>query len=126
VKGLSALVVLALALGAGYLVYQNYATQAGLVDQPPQQQIDVVGVESDLRSMANAERQLMATRGTYATLEELEREGLLVGGTERRGYSYTAQIDGTSGFTITAEPIDPDKADWPTLTIDETMEIVRQ
>jgi hypothetical protein len=68
----------------------------------------------------------MATRGAYATLEQLESEGLLVGGTERRGYRFTAQIDGTIGFTITAEPIDPYKADWPTLTIDETMEIVGQ
>lgn len=120
------LVAIVLALGGGYFVYQNYVTQATLVEEPPQQRIDVIGVESDLRSMANAERQFLASRGTYAPLEQLESEGLLAGGTERRGYRFTAQIDGTSGFTITAEPVDPDKADWPTLTIDETMEIVPQ
>lgn len=125
-RGLTGILGVVLALWAGYFVYQNYTAQQDLLDRPPQQQIDVIGVESDLRSMANAERQFLATRGTYAPLEQLERDGLLPGGTERRGYRYSAEIDGDRGFTILAEPVDPAKADWPTLSIDESMQITRQ
>jgi hypothetical protein len=117
---------MALALGAGYVVYQNYTSQRALVDRPPQQQIDVVAIESDLRMMANAERQFFAARGSYATLDELEREGMLTGARERRGYTYTAEIDGTRGFTIVAEPTDPDRADWPVLSIDQSLQIRRE
>lgn len=124
-KGLS-LVALVLALATGYVLYQRYLVQ-GLPDgMPPQQQIDVVGVESDLRTMAAAERQFFASQGRYATLEQLASEGLLSGGTDRRGYRFTADVDSSTSFTIVAEPADPDKAGWPTMSIDESMQITRR
>jgi hypothetical protein len=122
-RGLLAVVV---ALGVGYFVYQSYFSQGGPAGGPPQQQIDVVGVETDLRSMATAERQFFVTHGRYATLEELENQELLTGGAERRGYRFTADVNGSTGFSIVAEPVDPDKAQWPTLSIDETMQVSRQ
>ena len=63
--------------------------------------------------------------GKYATLEELAAENLLPGGTEQRGYTYTAQIRAT-GFTVTATPTDPAKRDWPTLEITETMQVTQR
>jgi hypothetical protein len=125
-RGFATLVGLVLALAGGYFVYQNSIRQHDFGDSPPQHQIDVVGVESALRSMANAERQFLATHGRYGTLDDLEREGLLQGGTERRGYRFTADAEGSRSFSIVAEPVDPDKAEWPTLVIDESMEITQQ
>jgi hypothetical protein len=120
------LVALVLALGIGYFVYQTYLVQHSPAGVAPQQQIDLVGIESDLRSMAGAERQFFAAHGRYASFEELEHQELLSGGAERRGYRFTAEVNGSTGFTILAEPIDPDKAEWPTLSIDESMQITRQ
>jgi hypothetical protein len=107
-------------------VYQNYASQRELLDRPPQQQIDVVAIESQLRAMANAERQFFATRGAYASLEQLESDGFLSGRREHRGYRFSAEVDGDRGFTILAEPIDPAKEDWPVLSIDQSMHITRE
>ena len=125
-RGFATLVGLVIALGGAYFVYQNHLVQGEFADEPPQLQIDTIGIENDLRSIANAERQFLATRGTYGTLEQLEREGLLPGGAERRGYRFTAGVDGNRAFSIVAEPVDPGKAEWPTLVIDESMEITRR
>jgi len=32
-------------------------------------------------------------------------------------------VDGNQGFTITATPTHPDKSGWPTLTIDQTLQV---
>ncbi len=52
-------------------------------------------------------------------------DNLLPGGTEQRGYTYSAEI-GANGFTITATPTAEDKADWPTLSINESMKVIEQ
>jgi hypothetical protein len=116
---------LVVALGAGYVAYM-YMTRSTVAQGPPQQQIDVVGIRSALLVMGQAERQYFATHSTYATLEQLQREGLLTGGTEQRGYSFTAAADGARGFTITAAPADPAKAAWPTLVIDESLQVTQK
>ena len=64
----------------------------------------------------------MATHGKYATLEQLAGDNLLPGGTDQRGYTFTASITST-GFTITATPTAADKADWPTLEVTESMQV---
>lgn len=120
------LVALVFALATGYVVYQRFLVDAAPSGAPPQQQIDLVGIESDLRSMAAAERQFFVSQGRYGSLEQLASEGLLSGGAERRGYRFTADVDGANGFTIVAEPVDPGKADWPTLRIDQSMQITRE
>src|SRR6516164_6974516 len=76
---------------------------------PPQQQVDVVGIRSELLTIGQAERQYLVAHGTYGTLDELQQERLLTGGANRRGYEFSAQIDGGQGFTVTAVPSDPDK-----------------
>ena len=91
----------------------------------PQQQIDTVAIRQRLLAIGQTERQYQATNGKYATLAELDAADLLPGGTEQRGYTYTAEVSGT-GFTITATPTAQDKAAWPTLTVNETMQVTEK
>jgi len=90
---------------------------------PPQQQIDVVGIKSELLSIGQAERQYFVTHSAYGTLDDLEQDKLLTGGADRRGYTFTVQVDGAQGFTVIAAPSDPEKATWPTLSMDQTMQV---
>jgi hypothetical protein len=90
---------------------------------PPQQQVDVVGIKSELLAIGQAERQYLVAHGGYGTLEDLEQEHLVTGGANRRGYVFTVNTDGRENFAVTATPADPDKQNWPTLVIDQTMQV---
>ncbi len=116
---------LVVALGAGYVAYM-YMTRSTVAQGPPQRQIDVVGIRSALLVMGQAERQYFATHSTYATLEQLQSEGLLTGGAQQRGYTFSASADGSRAFTITAVPSDPAKAGWPTLVVDESLQVTQK
>jgi hypothetical protein len=113
-------------LCVGYFVYQRSATEVTETGGgSPQEQIDVAAIRQRLLTIAQTERQYQASNGKYATLEELAGANLLPGGTEQRGYRYTAEVRST-GFTITATPTDPNKQDWPTLEITETMTVTQR
>ena len=118
---ISVLVVLC----AGFFIYQR-----SIADLPegesPQEQIDTTAIRQRLLTIGQTERQYQATHSSYATLEQLAADSLLPGGTEQRGYTFTATVNGAAGFTITATPTDPKKEDWPTLTIDESMQVKEQ
>jgi hypothetical protein len=108
------------------IVYYVYSIQFSRMEggMPPAQQIDLVGVRSDLISIAQSERIFLATNGTYGTLEQLQRSGgLKPAGIRRRGYVYEAEIDGARHFRIVARPADPSGPERPGLSIDETMQI---
>ena len=95
--------------------------------KPPAEVIDVVGVKSDLLMIAQAERQYLASHGSYASVDDLQQDGSITfGGSNRRGYNYTTDIDGGQHFKVTASPVDASKPGWPTLTIDENMEVAQQ
>ena len=111
-------------LCAGFFIYQRQAT-AVLPGGSATAQIDVTAIRQRLLTIAQTERQYQASNGKYATLEELAGENLLPGGTEQRGYSYTAEIR-SGGFTITATPTAADKKGWPTLEITETMTVTER
>ena len=93
---------------------------------PPQQQIDVVGIRSELLTIGQAERQYLISHSAYGTLDDLQREQLLTGGADRRGYVFAVDVDGSQGFTVTATPHDPDKQNWPTLAMDQTMQVTQR
>jgi hypothetical protein len=94
---------------------------------PPKETIDVVGVKSDLLAIAQAERIYLASHGNYASVDELQTDGAIqFQGAGRRGYKYTAEVDDGQHFKITATPADPAKASWPTLAIDDTMQVTQQ
>lgn len=118
------LIAVVIVLCAGFFIYQRRATTL-MEGGSPQEQIDVTAIRQRLLTIAQTERNYQATNGKYATLEELASDNLLPGGTEQRGYRYTADIRAT-GFTITATPTDPAKKDWPTLEITEGMQVTQR
>jgi hypothetical protein len=112
-------------LGVGYVVMQRSAG-SGSDPASPQERIDVLSIRQQLLTIGQAERQYLATHGTYASLEQLEQDDLLPGGTETRGYVFSAVVAGANGFTITATPVDPEKSDWPVLVIDESLQVAER
>jgi|SRR5687768_12236022 hypothetical protein len=119
------LIAVIIVLGVGFYVYQQRATSMLPGGASPTEQIDVTAIRQRLLTIAQTERQYQASNGKYATLEELAAENLLPGGTEQRGYRYTADIRG-AGFTITATPTDRAKQGWPTLEVTETMQVTQR
>ena len=117
------LVAVIIVLAAGFWFYQR--SLEDLPEGSPQEQIDTVAIRQRLLTIAKTEQQYQASNGKYATLEQLAADNLLPGGTEQRGYTFTASITAT-GFTITATPTDEDKADWPTLEVNERMQVTEQ
>ena len=110
-----------------YLVYKAQITRGPGGAAPPQQMIDVVGVKTELAAMGQAERLYLASHGSYASLDQLRQEGAInFSGAGRRGYNYTIELDDGQHFKITAAPSGPAQAGWPTLWIDENMEVKQQ
>ena len=114
-----------LALGVGIYLYER-----SLPTVPdggsPTEQIDTIAIRQRLLTIAETERRYQAANGTYATLEQLSQDNLLPGGTEQRGYRFTAVVNGNTGFTITATPVDTNKAGWPTLVVTESMQVTER
>jgi len=111
-------------LGVGFFVYQRSVAELP-GGESPMEQIDTAAIRQRLLTIAQTERQYQATNGKYATLEELSAANLLPGGTEQRGYTFTAEVS-ASGITITATPTAADKEDWPTLEITESMQVTEK
>ena len=123
-KRVGGLLGLVIALGIGYFIFKAQYTTGPTGGAPPKEVIDVVGVRSDLLSIAQAERLYMASNGNYTSLEKLQQDGAITfSGANRRGYDYAAEVEDGQHFRITATPVDPAKAAWPTLAIDESMQI---
>jgi hypothetical protein len=111
--------ILGLVLTAAIVYYAYSGMFSGMErGAAPVQQIDLVGVRTDLISLAQAERIFLATNGTYGTLEQLQRPGI-----GRRGYVYEVEVDGGRHFRISARPSATSRQEWPVLSIDETMQI---
>ena len=126
-KAAGLLVGLVIVAAIVWFVVKTQFSQGPTGTQPPAETIDVVGVKSDLLAIGQAERMYLASHGSYASVDELQQDGSLTfSGTSRRGYSYTAEVDDGQHFKITAKPTDPAKASWPTLSIDDTMQVTQQ
>lgn len=111
--------ILGLVLTAAIVYYAYSGMFIGMEKgSAPAQQVDLVGIRTDLISLAQAERIFLATNGTYGTLEQLQRSGI-----GRRGYVYEVEVDGGRHFRISARPSDRSRQEWPILSIDETMRI---
>jgi hypothetical protein len=126
-KGVGSVLALLVVLTAGYFIFRSQFTKGPEGGAPPQQQIDVTGVEMDLQAMAQAERLYLAGHGVYGAIDQLQQEGSIsFSAANRRGYTYVAEVDDGQHFKITATPVDPAKQGWPVLSIDETMQIARR
>jgi len=116
---LGLVVVAALALGFYYFYFQKTSTPGGM--PAAIEAVSTTAVKNDLIGIANAERLYFSTNGRYATMEELTESGALRMEKPRRGdYVYTVEASG-SGFTATARYTGA--GSYPTLVIDQTMEI---
>jgi type IV minor pilin ComP (DNA uptake receptor) len=122
-RSMASLVGLLVALGGGYFVYHTYFTRAGFDRTPPQEQIDVVGIRSQLLVIGQAEKQYVVAHSTYGTLEQLQQDGPPSIGTPQRGYTFAVSTNGSQSFTATATPEDANKAGWPTLVLDASMQV---
>jgi hypothetical protein len=112
------------ALGAAYFVYDAQLTRPGAAGAaPPQQQIDVSGVRASLLQIGQAQRIYLVAHGAYGTLDQLRADGAPHLGGDQRGYVFDVQPNGAQGFTATAAPADSARAGWPTLTLDETLQV---
>ena len=115
---------LAIVLVIGWFIIKTHFAQGPEAGTPPKEIIELVGVKSDLLAIAQAERVCLATNGTYASLEQLEQEGAIsFPVVNRRGYNYSAEINDGQHFKIAAIPSQGTTQGWPTLSIDENMEV---
>jgi len=122
-----ALISIVIALVIAFGIYRLYLTRV----QPeghgtaPTQAITITGVQNDLLAIAQAERLYLAEHGSYASLEELISSGaLLMQKPGREGYTYSVETSANS-FTVTARYSGPPGQRYPTLAIDQTMQILR-
>jgi len=109
------------------VIKAQFSSQQGATGgKPPVETIDVAGVKNQLLALAQAERMYLASHGSYASIEALQQDGSVTfSGSTSRGYSYTADVDDGQHFKITAAPADASKAGWPTLSVDETMQVAQ-
>ena len=123
----ASLVGLVIVVAITWFLVKSQFTEGPTGGRPPAEVIDVVGVKGDLLAIAQAERMYLASHGSYASVDELRQDGSIsFGSTNRRGYNYTSDVNGGQHFKITAAPMDPSKPGWPTLSIDESMEVAQQ
>jgi hypothetical protein len=126
-KAAGSIMGLVIVLAIIWFVMKSQFSSGPTGGQPPAETINVVGVKSDLLAIAQAEKVYMAGHGSYVSVDELQQDGSITfSGANRRGYSYTAEVDDGQHFKITATPTDPAKTSWPTLSIDETMQVTQQ
>ena len=116
-----------LALGTALYIYNAQLTRGVSTSATsPQEQIDVTGIRMALLEIAQAERTYVAAHGTYGTLEQLRGEGAPALGTDRRGYTFQLEVNGSQSFKATATPTDSNKAGWPTLSVDASMQVTER
>ena len=126
-KALAGFLGIVFALAAALYLYNAQVTRtASSGASSPQEQIDVTGIRMALMEIARAERTYVAAHGTYGTLEQLRADGAPALGTDRRGYTFQVDTNGSQGFIATARPTDQSKSGWPTLTIDASMQIAER
>jgi hypothetical protein len=126
-KAAASVLGLVVVLAIVWMLIKTQFTQGPTGGTPPKQIIDVAGVKTDLLAIAQAERLCLASHGSYASIDQLQQDGALsFSGANHRGYNYTADVNDGQHFKITAAPSDPAKIGWPTLSIDENMEVTQE
>jgi hypothetical protein len=121
----SILLTLAIVFGLYFLYFKRL--QPGGSGSAPTQAISITRVQSDLLAIAQAERIYFAQNNSYASLGELTASGTLsLARAGRDGYTYSVETT-TQGFTVTArytgQPGDPPGTHYPTLSVDQAMQI---
>jgi hypothetical protein len=122
------LVGILVTVGFLFGVYLLYLKRMPSTDPGTQsvQAVSLTGVRADLLQIAQAERMNMASNGHCASLDELiSSNALSMSRPERDGYTYSVDCSSTA-FSVTAShaPASPGSPfRYPTLTIDQTMQV---
>ena len=123
-KAAASVLGLVIVLAIVWMLIKTQFTHGPTGGAPPKQVINVVGVRTDLLAIGQAERLYLAGHGSYADLDQLQQDGAIsFSGAGRRGYNYTAEVTDGQHFKISAVPFGPGKEGWPTLSMDENMEV---
>ena len=112
--------IVVVAIG-GYLYTKQVQSVTTAGGSTPTTTIDVTAVRNDLLALANAERQNFASNGKYASLDELQSNGV-IRVPSRPNYSYSAET-GENNFKIVAAYSGPDPKAPKRIAIDEMMAI---
>ena len=121
-RGLLGLLVTALIVVLGYWLYAS-KMQSKDVRGTPAQAISSVGVQSDLLSIAQAERIYWAAHGSYASLDELYSSGTLAARKSgRAGYTYSAETS-SDDFTVTARCDAAATPGCSSFAVDQSMQV---
>ena len=125
------LVALLVGVLGGLFLYRAYLKQPPAVAgesapaATPTQTINIIGVKSDLLSIAEVERAYQAEHSSIASLDELKSGGEISMKTSgREGYKYEIEPAG-EGFHVIAR-CTPPNATCTNYVIDQTMEISAQ
>jgi hypothetical protein len=114
---------LLIGLGVGLYFYAHQAQSASAAAgaNNPRAAVDVVGVRSDLMTIAQAERGNFALEGKYASLDELISSKSLSVARQRPPYSYSVETSAT-GFRVVATRSGGNVSGTPAeLSVDENM-----
>jgi uracil DNA glycosylase len=123
-RALVGLLIAAVITFAAYRLYLSRAAPVGT--SVATQAITLTGVKNDLLAIAQAERAYLAQNGRYASFDELVSSGALTMSRPGRDpYAYSIEASGSS-FAVTARYTGPPGLNYPTLTIDQTMQIRQQ
>jgi hypothetical protein len=114
---LSLLIVMAVGM---YIYTQQIKSTSPAGTTNPEGTVNIVGVQNDLLSIARAEREYQAEKGSYASLDELTSASYVTVKGERPPYSYQVETS-EAGFRATATRSTPGSPSQ--IWIDETMQV---
>ncbi len=128
-RALVGLVVVAALLLGVYFFYLKHLP-SGENGAPATQSISLTGVQSDLLSIAQAERTYIAQNTSCGSLDDLLSSGTLsVARPGRDGYTYSVDCSGGGNFSVTARHApSADRSSplhYPSLVIDQMMQVRR-
>ena len=108
-------------MAVGMYIYSSQlksAAPAGTAN--PEASVNIIAVQNDLVSIARAERQYLAEKGSYASLNELVSANFVTLKGERPPYSYQVETSSDS-FRVTATRSTPGS---PTqIWVDDSMQV---
>lgn len=108
-------------MAVGMYIYSSQlksATPAGTAN--PEASVNIIAVQNDLVSIARAERQYLAEKGSYASLNELVSANFVTIKGDRPPYSYQVETSSDS-FRVTATRSTPGS---PTqIWVDDSMQV---
>lgn len=110
-------------LGVGLYFYAHQAQSASAATgaNNPRAAVDVVGVRSDLMTIAQAERGNFALEGKYASLDDLISSKSLSVARQRPPYTYSVETSAT-GFRVVATRSGENISATPSeLSVDQNM-----